>query len=130
MREANKAFLVGLLEGILIGALLAGCMSRADTPTLHRHTDPPTPTLSCTDELAAIRKGLVDVSIQESILWDSRDRQTSDFYLRRAAEARRTKDLNVSYVNCLRRNIQELNIVLASWQYQYAQDQEIIHAGK
>lgn len=98
----------------------------SDVPTLHRHAEPPTATLSCADELRTIRGGLVNVSIQESILWNDHDQQTSDFYLRRAAEARRTRDLNVNYANCLTRNRMELNLIWASWQYQYEHDKEIL----
>lgn len=113
---------VGFFTVLILWAFIA----RADTPTLHRHPEPPTPTLACSDELQQIRAGLVDVSIKESILWNALDTQAADFYIRRAAESRRTKALNMNYHNCLLRNLQELNLILASWQYQYAHDVEIL----
>jgi hypothetical protein len=124
--NTKQSFILGVLVGILIGLLLATSIAHADTPTLHRHPEPPTPTLACSDELQQIRAGLVDVSIKESILWNALDTQAADFYIKRAAESRRTKALNMNYHNCLLRNLQELNLILASWQYQYAHDVEII----
>src|SRR5271154_2902274 len=95
----------------------------ADTPTLHRRTDPPVPTLSCSDEMHRLRKGMVEVSIQEALLWEAHhERKMSDFFLVRSHTAKYTRDLNVSYENCTPGNIKELNIILANWEYMYADD--------
>lgn len=132
--EMGSAWVPGLLLivfGVLMLMLAATLPVYPDTPTLHRRTEPPVPTLSCTDQLHGLRRQMVNVSIAEALFWEGHhNRQASDFYLIRSHEAGRTHDLDVTAVNCSWRNLQTLNLVLAKWQYDYATDLEASTSAK
>lgn len=119
----NKTLLVTIIM------LWLSFFAYADTPVLHRRTgSPPQPEVSCQDQLHEIRKRLVEVSINESLLWEAYNRQAANFFLVRSHTVQHTKDLNPSVFNCAPTNIKELNIVVAEWEYVYAQDTEKLSA--
>lgn len=126
MSRLTKATIFGLLLSAFY-IISAHC----DTPTLRRRTEPPTPTISCADELHSIRRALVDVSLNEAILWEGHnDRKTANFFLGRAHTAQYTHDLDFNLFNCAPSNLKELRTTNAIWQYMYFQDMENFNAGK
>ncbi len=120
---------------IFLAALLAGLFvvfAHADVPQLQRRTGPPVVEVSCQDRLGDLKFNLWTISRNEAVLWSVMgDKKQAKFFTERAKTVQDTHDLIPSTITCTPYNYKELDIMLASWQYQYAVDYGRLHgAGK
>lgn len=101
----------------------------ADVPQLQRRTGPPIPEVSCQDRLGTLKFNLWTVSRNEAVIWKLvGDKKQAAFFTKRAKDVMDTHDLIPSAMTCTKQNYKELDIMLASWQYQYTVDYGRIHA--
>lgn len=111
---------------LLAFALLLTMVSplAADTPMLHRRTGPPEPPqMSCGDELSNMRKTLVGIAKNEAVLANKvRDRKSAKEFRKTAATMQTVPWLTPSAETCNTRNLKLLRVLVAEWQYYYAQD--------
>lgn len=128
MRDTGKKdFLVPLVCYILLILLmlLAGHhLAHADISQLQRRTGPPVHELTCQEQLSNIRDSMFRATMGEAILAKQLGNQDQfNWFLSRARYVRHTPDLKPSPTTCDAGNIKTLNIMAASWWYDYVLDQ-------
>lgn len=119
--ERMSLTIIGSCILTIIALLLL--VGTGDGQTLKHHDAPPLKESSCSDTLDTLRFQMWEVSKKEALLFDDRgDHKQADFFVKRAGDVLRTKDLTPSFDSCRVRNIKELNIVVALWHQEYIID--------
>lgn len=113
-----------LLPLILLGAVfcqIKGCNANADVR--YSITRPAT-TLSCTQELSAIRESMFQSSMGEALLAKQLGNDEHfKWFLSRAHYVQHTEDLIPSPATCVFGNLRTLRVMAAGWEYDYLLDE-------
>lgn len=121
MGQVSRDSVRGFFLGMFVGLVLGGLCVRADV-SRYPLTSPST-TLTCPQELSAIRESMFQSSMGEALLSKAVGSEDNfNFYLSRAHTVRHSDELQPSPAVCSFGNLKTLRIMAADWEYEYLLD--------